>query len=334
MPSTSTPVSTETSTAAATAASTATSTPTATTSPLQTPADTYTATPTGTRSATPTQTLTTPPTGVPSPTSTETPTLTSQPTATATPTVSPADVTFLIGSAIGSGGGTTTIDVVLQTAVEVMETQNDIVLGPEIQIGIDDLGRPRCAVNPDINKDQTSFALRCDESAVCTLRVHVRAIDDVNPIPNGSTLYTCEIDIAPDAAPGTYTLACATLGASDQGGNALSTACVDGSVDVDGLTAASPTPTATPLPPTPTVTAQVTPITTRSPRPHHDNDDGCNVTASAGTHGAWLLALPVALLWLRRQRLSSKTRRRRPDGTAPHRYAASVRRNEVCDGTA
>jgi hypothetical protein len=60
-------------------------------------------------------------------------------------------MTFVIGSAIGQRGDITTIDVVLQTAVDVFETQNDITLGPEIQVATAANGTPDCTVNPTID---------------------------------------------------------------------------------------------------------------------------------------------------------------------------------------
>jgi hypothetical protein len=238
--------------------------------------------------------------------------MTPKPTATTTPSAGIADLTFLIGSAIGMQGESTTFDVVLQTSVEVIETQNDIMLGPELRIASEDLGQLRCAVNPDIDKDETSFTLHCDEPNVCTLRTLVRSFDNVDPIPNGSTLYTCDIEIAHTAADGTYPLACAISSAIDPDGTRLSTACIDGSVDVGDAPLASPTPTNTALPPPATVTNRPTSIPTASPHPRHNDGDGCEcqVSPSTGTRAGWMLAFPAALLWLRRRRLSSKTRTR------------------------
>jgi MYXO-CTERM domain-containing protein len=250
--------------------------------------------------ATPTPTLTASPTSVPSPTSTDTPTPT--PTATATPTMGAADVTFVIGSAIGLRGETTTIAVMLRTGAEVVETQNEIIIfNPEIQFVTAANGQPSCTVNPVLNRD-ASFTLDCDEADVCTLGALVRASGNPDPIPDGSVLYSCEIGVDLNADSGTYLLVCATSTANE----ALSAACDDGAIEVGEVPTASPTPSKTPLSPPATATITVTPTKTRSPRPS-DKDDGCQVTAAGGTHGAWMLALPIALLWRRRRRLSRKT---------------------------
>ncbi len=124
-----------------------------------------------------------------------------------------------------------------------------------------------------------------------------------DPIPDGSVLYSCEIGTDLNAASGTYSLLCGTSTASE----GLSAACVDGSIVVGQVPTASPTPTNTPLPPPPTVTIAATPTKTSSLRPSYEDNDGCQVTAPGGTPRAWLLALPIALLWRRRRRLSRKT---------------------------
>ncbi len=178
-----------------------------------------------------------------------------------------------------------------------------------IQIAVDALGHPRCAVNPEINKDATTFTLLCDEFGVCTLRVVVRASDNADPIPNGYTLYTCEVDIAPNAAPGTYAVGCAAPEASDPDGNALTSECVGGTIQVGEVPTATPTPICTPPQPSATVTPQMTPTRTQNRRSRQWEDDSCQIAAPGGPRGGWLLGLPASLLWLRRRRLS------RPVGT-------------------
>ena len=226
--------------------------------------------------------------------------------ATTTPTVGGADMTFVVGSAIGLRGETTLIDVVLRTTVDVVGTMNRIIiLGPEIRFATAADGQPSCTVNPEIYKDAT-FTLDCDEAGFCTLRALLVVSGNPDPIPDGSILYSCEISVALNATSGAYPLVCATSGAND----ALSAACVDGSIEVGAVRTASPTPTRTPLPPSATVTVTGTPTRTPSRSPGGKHHDGCQVTAPGGTHRAWLLALPIVLLWRRRRRLSRKTLRR------------------------
>ena len=195
------------------------------------------------------------------------------------------DATVIIGDAQGEAGSMAPFDVSLQTAVEVAGTQNDITFPPEAPIGADNLGGPNCTVNPAINKPQTTFAFLppgCTVGTDCTgVRALVLAFANVNPIPNGATLYTCQVAISATAADGEYPLTCSNAGGSDPDGGAVRTGCTDGDVIV-GLpppgtsTATStqtdtptPTPTGeggtptatatvgTPTPPTPTATATV-----------------------------------------------------------------------------
>jgi hypothetical protein len=173
-------------------------------------------------------------------------------------------MTFFIGSATGLRGETTMIDVVLRTVVDVVGTVNEIIiLSPEIRFATGADGRPSCTVNPEIYKDAT-FTLDCDEAGVCTLRALLLASGNLDPIPDGSILYSCEISIALDATSGAYPLVCATSTANDT----LSAACVDGSIEVGAVRTASPTPTKTPLPPSATVTVTGTPTKT----PHRAPD--------------------------------------------------------------
>jgi hypothetical protein len=216
-------------------------------------------------------------------TSTATPTAISTGTATETWTATPTfgvddipDLTFVIGSVIALQGETITIDVVLETTIEVYETQNDIILGPEIQFVIAPNGQPLCTVNPSIDKSAT-FTLDCDEAGVCALRTLILASGNFDPIPNGSALYSCEISINRNAALGAYPMGCAAFTVAE----APSTACIGGSVEV--------------------VSATPSPINTVG---HHRDEDGCQVTRRTDQRAPWLLALLGSVLWLLRRRLS------------------------------
>src|SRR5262249_52904797 len=96
----------------------------------------------------------------------------------------------------------------------------------------------------------------CTLGVDCGVRALVLALNNVDPIPDGSVLYTCRVDIDPSAALGSYPVRCANPGASDPQGMILATTSADGAVQV---VADLPTPTATPsrlptLTPTPTET--------------------------------------------------------------------------------
>src|SRR6185369_6471529 len=116
-------------------------------------------------------------------------------------------------------------------------------------------GRPDCTVNPDINKQATAFAFQppgCVGASCTAFRAIVISLDNVDPIPDGSALYTFNVAISPGAAPGPYPLAISHVGMSTPAGQATPSSGTDGAINVIG--GPSPTPTATP-PPTATATS-------------------------------------------------------------------------------
>jgi MYXO-CTERM domain-containing protein len=225
-----------------------------------------------------------------------------------------SDATIIVGDATGDPGTTTTFDVSLETGTDVAGTQNDIAFAAPISIPARSNGRPDCAVNPDIEKGGTSFAFQpsgCTAGTDCTgVRALVLALDNVDPIPTGSVMYTCQLAIAADSS-GTAELTCSNPGASDPNGGALLTECTNGTVTIGGE-GPTATPTETPSEvettptntPAPTNTNTAVPTNTRTigPPPSGNDDDGCAVVAPAQSSAGWMLLLPAAaLLWLRRR---------------------------------
>jgi hypothetical protein len=159
---------------------------------------------------------------------------------TPTPTPWNVDVVRLqIGSASVQPGGVAEIDVVLDAAgAAVAGVQNDIGISPELLAGADG-SRPDCKVNPAINKSGTSFSF-----LPSGIRAIVIALDNTDPIPDGSVLYTCKFSIPDGAAGGVYPLVCSTAGASDPLGRSLAVECSGGMIKVGGeITVVTPTPT-------------------------------------------------------------------------------------------
>jgi hypothetical protein len=237
----------------------------------------------------------------------------------------PIDATIVIGQATGAAGDSVPVTATLQTAIEVAGTQNDITFTAEASVAARANGKPVCSVNPEIDKGGTSFAFQpsgCSPGSTCTaVRALVLALDNVAPIPNGATLYTCTIAISASAANGTYPLTCTNAGASDPDGGALVTSCVNGSVVVGVQPTPTVSPTATPsgtptptatggvdtptVTPTPSLTATHTPLPTptRTRGPHKDtDDDGCAIVAPSRGGTAWMLLAPAALLLALRRR--------------------------------
>jgi hypothetical protein len=231
-----------------------------------------------------------------------------------------SDATIIVGSASGEAGDTVSFDVTLETGTDVAGTQNDIAFAAPIAIAAKTNGRPDCTVNPDIEKGGTSFAFQpsgCTVGETCTgVRALVLALDNVDPIPTDSVLYSCNVNIAENAEDGVYPLTCSNPGASDPDGGALLAECTNGAITVGGPVTDTPTatPTETPTTPvtvnTPTATNTAPPTNTSTPTKRATNtpggggfdDDGCAVVAPAQTSNGWLLLLPAAaLLWIRRR---------------------------------
>lgn len=234
----------------------------------------------------------------------------------------PGTATIIVEDVTGAPGDFVPVEVSLQTAVEVAETQNDITFQPQAAIAATNTGRPMCTVNPEINKDATAFAflpVGCTVGSTCTgVRAAVISTAGRDPIPNGATLYTCTVAIAENAADGTYLLTCSNPSAEAPDGADVTANCVNGEVVVGVQPTATntpvrtntgaATPTHTPTgggSPTATNTASTPPppptsTATRSGTPSAE-DDGCQI-AQGRTGPGWVLLLPAALLLALRRR--------------------------------
>jgi MYXO-CTERM domain-containing protein len=227
-----------------------------------------------------------------------------------------ADATVVLGSVTGGAGDFESLDVTLQTGVQVASTQNEITFPPQASVAAGSDGKPICAVNSAIGKNGT-FEFQpagCTVASTCTgVLATISDTGDMSPIPGGSRLYTCQIAISATAANGTYPLPCANPSAQNPEGGSLVAACVDGSVIVGVQPTPTDTPTNTPTPtgqtggtptvtPTPnaTNTSVVPPTPTR--RLHFADSDSCQIIAAAEGRPAWVLLLPAALLLAARRR--------------------------------
>jgi len=142
-------------------------------------------------------------------------------------------------NASGAAGSTVAVGVTLSAGASdlVAGTQNDITYDPTmvtVAAVASNSNKPDCTVNPDINKkidgSQTfgfgflKDGVACDPTAdTCnTVRAIVLATDNVDPIPAGSTLYTCNFTISASAASGTsIPLTVGTFIGSDPNGQKL-----------------------------------------------------------------------------------------------------------------
>jgi hypothetical protein len=142
-----------------------------------------------------------------------------------------------VGSASGAPGDDVSVAVSLQTmGAMVVSTLNRIDFGRETPVAATARGMPDCTVNPAIDKAATAFRFvptGCDPAFDCaSVRVLVLAFDNLDPIPDGSLLYTCRIAIAADAPAGFYALPNAEMSVSVLGGEKPATSGSDGSVEV------------------------------------------------------------------------------------------------------
>jgi MYXO-CTERM domain-containing protein len=169
--------------------------------------------------------------------------------------------TITIGTGSGAAGGSTTFDATLATNVEIAGTQNDLTPAAGVAIaakaGKCSVTRatecfvdgdcpegetcrgvaPDCTVNPDIDKTGTSFAFQpsgCQAAACTGIRALVLSLANVDPIPTGSVLYTCTVDIGAETVAGDYALTTSNVGASDPGGVAVPATGVNGTITVAG----------------------------------------------------------------------------------------------------
>lgn len=214
----------------------------------------------------------------PTPTPSGSATVTQTPTPTPTPlTPTPDRALIDIGSATGVAGELVGVDVSLHTkGFEVVTAQVDITFdpfnAPIVALGN---GTPNCVANAALGKIP-SFVYRppqCTGAACTTVRAGLIDVTlPLDPIPEGSLLFTCTVGIMASAAPGTYGLHGSTVVLSDSLGDpVLGAVGSDGVVTVVTPTAtptetATATPTDTPTE-TPTETPTDTPTETSTPTP-------------------------------------------------------------------
>ncbi|HVO22295.1 MAG TPA: CSLREA domain-containing protein [Candidatus Margulisiibacteriota bacterium] len=200
-------------------------------------------------------------TPTPSPTSTATPepataTVTGTPglpTLTPTPsssTVTPGGAAIRLSTVMGSPGDQVTFSAVLDTGgADVGTAQNDITFDSfNIPVAATDNGTPDCTKNPDLADKDPGFSFllgsQCT-AAVCTMRAFLLQLaPPISPIADGSLLYSCRVNISPEATPGEYPLTVTRVRLSNPLGANVPGGGFDGKVVV--VPRPTETPTATP----------------------------------------------------------------------------------------
>lgn len=188
----------------------------------------------------------------------------------------------LLGARAGAGD-TVEIEARLRSGgTEVVGLQADLYFDADLPLPFASptaAGRrlPPCRVNPDIGKAASTFVcFESDERGCLTFRSLVLSLLDLEPIADGSDIFTCTLPIPTDATAGRYRLTCAHGGAANPNGEALPLRCTQGEVVV-------------------TAADESTHPLSRASR-----DTGCQVTPPHAS--APLLAAPLLLLIIARRR--------------------------------
>ena len=174
-------------------------------------------------------------------------------TRTPTPTATPVVPAIILDSVEAAAGQQILVSARLQTGgAAVAGTENDLLFdGTSIRVASTATGAPDCRVNPDIDKGATAFAFQppgCSGTACVGVRGVVLSFANVDPIPDGVTLYTCTVLVAVDAAQFVeHPLGIDAVGLSDSDGN-----LVPDSIGVKGGIFVVP-PVATPTPVRPSI---------------------------------------------------------------------------------
>lgn len=148
---------------------------------------------------------------------------------------------IVLSSADGTPGEVVTITATLQTggSASIAGTQNDIGFDPhQIAIMPKANGKPDCRANPAIGKEGTAFSFQPSgcKSAIgsgCNgVRALVLSLSSVDPIASGSVLYTCRVQISPQARAGQQALTLSRTGFSSPKGDAIDGGGLNGSISV------------------------------------------------------------------------------------------------------
>ena len=144
---------------------------------------------------------------------------------------------IVLSSAQAAPGQRATITATLRSGgASIAGAQNDIGFDPQVAIAAKGNGKPDCSPNPSIGKEGTAFSFqpaRCTPGAGCTgVRALVLSLSNVEPIANGSVLYTCTVQVAAQASAGAHALTLSRAGFSSPQGEAIDGGGSNGSVTV------------------------------------------------------------------------------------------------------
>jgi hypothetical protein len=144
-----------------------------------------------------------------------------------------------IGSVTGMPGETVSVPVTLRALAappaNPAAVQNDIGFDPQTPIAATADAAPQCRVDAALERPATFSFLPagCVPGVDCTgVHAAVAANGGAEALPDGATLYTCDVAIATDATIGAHPLAGANPSAVDTGGAPVPVSTTDGVVSV------------------------------------------------------------------------------------------------------
>jgi hypothetical protein len=144
---------------------------------------------------------------------------------------------IVLSNAEGKPGQALTLTATLRTGgASIAGTQNDIGYDPkQVAVVPTQRNKPDCAANRSLGKEGTAFSYQpsgCKNGNCGGVRALVLSLSNVDPIPNGSTLYTCKMQIRPQATPGAQRLTISRVAFSDPKGNAIEGSGTNGNVRI------------------------------------------------------------------------------------------------------
>lgn len=215
-----------------------------------------------------------------------------------------------IASSSGHPGDRLTVEFRLRTeGATIAGLAADTAFFPAARIAARPNGKPDCAFGADPNfagYSGVAFLPPGCTGDSCTAMRAVLITTETVPIPDGTLLMSCAVQIAADAAPGVYPLSLSRLDASTPYGEPVPLAAKPGAVSVTDARPGDP-PDELDTPPTPTATPALEPDANQGQQPISGSGvpgaaSGCAICPASRSPGSWAFLVVAALLALRRHR--------------------------------
>jgi hypothetical protein len=200
-------------------------------------------------------------------------------------------VVIELGTATGFAGERVVLEVRLRSnGSEVVGIENVLQFDPVTPVAIHagQSSIPDCFRLDHIPLGGYGFRFDTDACITpgCPIRALVLEQDQIEPIPDGTRLYGCAVEIAVRAPAGSYAVRCSSPGAVDKDGNRLAAECIDGTIEVTATPTPTDiaTPTMTPLPPTNTPSSTLV---------RAESGGGCQVAPTEDAPSLWPIGLAL-----------------------------------------